>query len=196
MSLQYVRFKYTENELSTALSLINAGQISLNKASSTYGIPKSTLHNKLKGTVPNVINMGPSTILTVEEQQRLVGWILTKAKLGFPMYPDEVKTAVQKVLKACLRENKFTDEKQGDKWLQLFLRKHPKISKRNTEIISKGRASVTKEAKWFEDLREYLKKENMTEMIYYPSRIFNADEAGVKTSMQSSLVLAPTKKKL
>lgn len=171
------------------LNTINAGKMSLNKASVQYGIPKSTLHNKLTKKVPIERKMGPPTILTSEEEHRLANWILGKAKLGFPMDPEEVKTAVQKVLKACPRENKFVDDKPGEKWLQLFLRRHSDISKRNTEIISKSRASVTEMAirKWFEDLRTFLKNENMLEMMNEPSRIFNADETGVKTSMESEI---------
>lgn len=70
--------------------------------SSKYGIPNSTLHNKIKHKVPNVT------------------WILAKAKLGFPMHPEEVKASVLLVLKGCPRENKFEDDKPGEKWLQLF----------------------------------------------------------------------------
>lgn len=59
------------------------------------------------------------------------------------MHDDVVKDAVQKILKDTNRPNKFEDDRPGAKCLQLFLNKHPNISKRNTEIISKSRAAVT-----------------------------------------------------
>lgn len=117
MSSKYSHFKYTEDDLSTALSLITDGQISLNKACVKYGIPKSILHNKLTGKVPNVRKMGSSTTLTDQEEERLFKWILAKTKLGFPTHPEEVKSAVQKELKACPKENSsqmINLEKNGD----------------------------------------------------------------------------------
>lgn len=196
MDRKYSRFKYSEETLATAIHEINEGLISLNKASATYCIPKSTLHNKITAKVPNVRKMGPSPVLTYAEEQRLSNWILSKAKLGFPMHPEEVKDAVQKVLKADPRPNKFTDDRPGDKWLKLFLRRYPEVSKRNTEIISKSRASVTESAirQWFLELTEYLETENMLEMMADPSRIYNADETGMRTCMKSGLVLGPAKK--
>lgn len=74
MTSKYARFKYTENDLSTEVSLINAAQISVNKAYSKCEIPKSTLHNKLKEKVPNLRKIGPSTILTAQEEERPEYW--------------------------------------------------------------------------------------------------------------------------
>ncbi|CAH2015601.1 unnamed protein product [Acanthoscelides obtectus] len=90
--------------------------------------------------------MGPDTVLSSEEENNLEKWILSKALLGFPMHSDEVKDSVQKVLKETERDNPFTDDRPGKKWLQLFLQRHPTITQRNTEIISKARASVTEQS--------------------------------------------------
>lgn len=116
--------------LSNAVKEINSGKISLNKASYKYNIPKSTLHNKIQQKVPMERKMGPATVLTTEEEQRLEEWIVAKAKLGVPVCPEEVKNAVQKVLKDAPRPNKFTDDRPGNKWLKLFLTRHPDITKR------------------------------------------------------------------
>lgn len=43
--------------------------------------------------------MGPSPILSQEDETHLKTWVIAKAKSGFGMHPDEVKGAVQKVLK-------------------------------------------------------------------------------------------------
>nr|CAI5857573.1 unnamed protein product [Callosobruchus analis] len=137
--------------------------------------------------------MGPDTVLSIEEEYKLEKWILSKALLGFPMHPDEVKDSVQKVLKETKRENPFTDDRPGKKWLQLFLRRHPNITQRNTEIISKARASVTEEniRNWFAELRDYLIEEHNEELLENPHRIFNADETGVTTCPKTGKVLGP-----
>lgn len=192
---KYLRFKYSEQTLAMALTEIKSGIISINKASSKYAIPKSTLHNKINKKVPNIRKMGPSTVLAPQEEDRLVKWILSKAKLGFPMHPESVKDAVQNVLKEVPRPNKFLNNRPGTKWLKLFLLRHPEISKRNTEIISRGRAAVTEVAirKWFAELQQYLQDENVMDVMNDPGRIFNADETGMRTCIKSGLVLGPAK---
>lgn len=84
--------------------------------------------------------MGPDPFLFAAEV-KLENWILNKAKLGFPKCPDEVKDAVQAIMKKTGRRNPFTDDRPGDKWLALFLKCKPAVAKRNAEIISKARAS-------------------------------------------------------
>ncbi|CAH1980043.1 unnamed protein product [Acanthoscelides obtectus] len=187
------RFRYTEAQLQEAVEFIRQSKLNISQASKKYGIPKSTLSNKLRGKVPAVRKMGPTTILTMEEEANLEKWILSKAMLGFPMDPDEVKDSVQRVLKIVKRPNVFTDDRPGKKWMKLFLQRHPNVTKRNTEIISKGRASVTEEGirTWFGELKDYLISENAEDILSCPERIFNADETGLQTCPKSGKLLGP-----
>nr|CAI5863558.1 unnamed protein product [Callosobruchus analis] len=68
-----------------------------------------------------------------------------------------------------------------------------KYTQRNTEIISKARASVTEEniRNWFAELRDYLIEEHNEELLENPHRIFNADETGVTTCPKTGKVLGP-----
>ncbi|KAJ8935653.1 hypothetical protein NQ314_012702 [Rhamnusium bicolor] len=190
---KYTRFKYSEENLALALAAVKSGSMKLSDAARRFDVPKSTIHNKIKEKVPNIRKMGPAPVLSTAEEDRLQNWILSKAKLGFPMHPNEVKDAVQKILKTIGRINPFVDDRPGNKWLHLFLKRNPNISKRNTEIISKSRASVTESAirEWFSELRTFLENENILDMMNDGSRIFNADETGVRTCTKSGLVLAP-----
>ncbi|KAG5889924.1 hypothetical protein JTB14_010074 [Gonioctena quinquepunctata] len=101
----YKRFRYTEEMLQETLELIRQSKMNISQASRKYAIPKSTLSNKLKRKVPAVRKMGPSTTLTKEDEANLEKWILSKAILGFPLHPDEVKDSVQRVLKFLKRPN-------------------------------------------------------------------------------------------
>lgn len=93
----YKTYKYTITDLDKALHDIHKGA-SIRKIAKEYGIPKSTLHSKATGRVEILCKKGPKPILSDEEENRLKQWILNKARLGFPMHPDEVKKAVQKIL--------------------------------------------------------------------------------------------------
>ncbi|KAF2905611.1 hypothetical protein ILUMI_00565, partial [Ignelater luminosus] len=159
----YQQFKYSIQDLQAAAEAVQNGVLSANKASKEYHIPKGTLINKLHGkSTISVRKMGPVPVPTIDEENIPESWIRRKAEIGFPVHPEEVKFALQKVLEEIQKPNFFRNNRPGDKWLQLFLKRKPNILKRNAEIISKTRASVT-EAKirnWFDDLKKYLKEEN------------------------------------
>jgi len=68
----YVRFKYTEKELVNAVNTIMRKEKSLNQVNKETGIPKSTLSNKVNNKVPILRKMGPSTILSLNEEDKIV----------------------------------------------------------------------------------------------------------------------------
>jgi len=92
------KFKYSIEDMKSALADINNKILSLDKAAAQYGIPKSTLSMKLSGKTPPNRKMGPSSFLTVEEENKIKSWVLNNAKLGFPLRTDDVKDSVQKVI--------------------------------------------------------------------------------------------------
>lgn len=193
MEKNYRRFQYTEEALLTALEEIRQKRRSLNQASKFYGIPKGTLHNKLKDKVPIIRRMGPESTLSAMEEKRVVDWILNKAKLGFPMNPEDVKDSVQRILKAAKRQNPFTDDRPGKKWMQLFLRRHPEVIKCRSELLSKSRASVTEQMirQWFDDVLMYCTEEQCLDVLECGKRIFNSDETGVQCCPKSGVLLGP-----
>nr|CAI5821550.1 unnamed protein product [Callosobruchus analis] len=75
-------FKYSENDLLRASRSTKSCETSLSYASKLYGIPKSTLGSNLNKNVPMERKMGPATVLTKEEEDKPVIWILNKANIG------------------------------------------------------------------------------------------------------------------
>ncbi|XP_031778828.1 uncharacterized protein LOC100680064 [Nasonia vitripennis] len=192
----YKLYNYSESDLERAVEKCKKGE-SLRKVAQEFSIPRSTLFVKLKGIVPLHAKKGPSTILFEAEEMRLVKWILDKARLGFPMHEDEVKVAVKKVLDDEKRDSIFKNNKPGDKWMKLFLKRHPEIKKKQTELISKSRASVTEEKlrDWFKEVRSYLEENNLCNVLERPESIFNGDETGLQLCPKSGKLLGPTKER-
>ncbi|KAF0705721.1 Jerky-like, partial [Aphis craccivora] len=149
------KFKYSIEDMKSALADINNKILSLDKAAAQYGIPKSTLSMKLSGKTPPNRKMSPSSFLTVEEENKIKSWVLNNAKLGFPLRTDDVKDSVQK-------------------WMKLFLKRNPEIGKRNTEVISKATAAVTEDKirNWFQELDSYLVSEGSRDVLNDATRIF------------------------
>lgn len=193
---KYKIHKYSNDDLEKGLEAVRGG-ISIGKAAKEFGIPKSTLHAKTTGKVPEIAKKGPPTVLTSEEENRLKKWILDKARLGFPMHPDKVKNAVQRVLKQVPRKNRFTDDRPGDKWLQLFLARNKEITVKQSEVISKGRASVTEEKlrDWFRGVRKHVEEIGAESVLTRPESIFNGDETGVQLCPKTGKLLWRTGEK-
>jgi len=191
----YVRFKYTEEELVNAVNTIMRKEKSLNQVNKETGIPKSTLSNKVNNKVPILRKMGPSTILSLNEEDKIVNWILAKAKVGFPVHPENIKDSIQKILKSFPRKNPFKDDRPGKKWLFSFLKRHQEIGKRHTEIISKARAAVTENSirLWFDGVSSFLKEEGYSDILCDSRRIINCDETGIQLCPKTGKVLGPKK---
>nr|UUG47255.1 ORF42 [Bracoviriform inaniti] len=185
--------KYTENDLNFAIKIVREGKMSANRASNEFKIPKGTLINKLHQDSPSNQKKGPATILLPKEEELIKNWIIDKARLGFPMHPEDVKDAVQKIVVEEKRPNPFTNNRPGKKWFSLFLQRNPDIALKNTEILSKARASVTEEhiLNWFEELLKYLKEEEAEDLLNDPRRILNLDELGMLTCPKTGRLLGP-----
>ena len=151
---KYERFKYSVKDLEDALEAVRSGQLSLNKASIQFNVPKATLSTKLRGKTIENRRMGPLPVLSFKEEKLLEDWIVGKAKIGFPMHKDEIKDAVYNAMKETGRKNPFTDNPPGEKWVSLFLKRHPLITQCNAEVISKGKACFTEAniQNWFQEL--------------------------------------------
>ncbi|XP_033229741.1 uncharacterized protein LOC117181289 [Belonocnema kinseyi] len=135
--------------------------------------------------------MGPQTVLEPSKELRIKKWILDRAQFGFPMHTEELQNAVQKVEQETGRANPFVNNRPGKKWMQLFLKRHPEIVLKRTEMFSKARAAVTKKKirEWVSEAKEYLTKEEALDILKDPSRMYNLDETGVQTCPKTGKVL-------
>lgn len=180
--------QYSENALEEAVQMIKSQKISLSKASVQYNIPKGTLHNKVAGKTALQCRKGPGKILTDEEEEKINNWIINMAKVGYCVNTRDVIATVTKIF-----ELKGLDKAPGKKWMQLFLQRHPNITKRHAEIISKARSLITEPLirKWFAGLQEFLQQENVADILDDPDRIYNLDETGVQLCPKTGVILAP-----
>ena len=78
--------------------------------------------------------------------------------MGFPLNKDYVDVVVKGYLKQIGRPNPFGEDGiPGDSWWKGFLRRHPQLSKRKPQHLSKKRAESNDPDvldKWFEKLAD------------------------------------------
>lgn len=162
-------------------------------ASKQFGVPRMTLKYKVLGKTPLERTMGPKTVLTEKEEERLVEWIKEITKKGFPPKKDELILTVQRIIVNSKRVTPFKNNKPGKKWLQLFLKRHPDLSQRIPETLTSTRASVTEIQlkNWFKEVENSLKSDNLFEILADPQRVFNLDESAFQLCPKSGKVIGP-----
>lgn len=157
-----------------------------------YDIPRATLQFKLKNPSSKT-EFGPTPYLTYEEEDSIKEWIIKMSRKGFPRKRDDVLDTVQKFLSDNPRKTPFVNNRPGRGWLKAFLKRHPSLSQRTSEGVTKASACVSESdiKKWFQEIRNYLTNENLLDAIQDPQRVFNADESGFQTCPSTGRVLGP-----
>ncbi len=171
--------KYTVEDIKKALDEVSRGS-PIATAAAKYGIPRTTLSGKHHHVYPVEARKGPTTILTEEEEKHLENWIFHLSDSGFAITPDQLLDSVQHLVKELKRETPFTDGRPGRKWYKAYMKRHPEVTKKLSRNLSHPRTLVTKEniLNWFEEVRNYLKQENLLDVVNDPTRVFNTDESG------------------
>lgn len=183
-------FQYTAETLKQAIFEIHENNPSICKASSLFGVPKTTIIDHMKGrSRGNSERTGPEPLFTKAVEDEIYSWVINIAKCGFPIKKNDLKR--QKVAKDLGKSKLFRNGKPGERWYANFLRRYPAICLRKAEGVNKGRAVITEECirRWFQELQKNLEDNNSSDVMEDPSRIFNADESGFSPKMGK--VLAP-----
>lgn len=103
----------------------------------------------------------------------LIRWIKGLAVRGFPISKWALLDSVDQLSKELHLDSKFPGNKPGMKWLQLFLGRHPSISERVVEKLTKIRACVTESdiRNWFSETRQYLEKNKFLDILEDPNSV-------------------------
>lgn len=128
MAAKYIRKgrknNWTDAQLEAAKEKVESGG-SVRSVAEKYGIPKSTLHDHIKGVSKKRYG-GPSTVLTAEEEKEIAASCLVLQELGFPLTKDHLSIAVRDYLKDRGRSECFRDGIPGYSWWVGFFRRHPR----------------------------------------------------------------------
>ena len=88
--------RYTQEAVERALDVVRSKQMSLRKASKVFGIPYATFGDKLRGRRP--VTASPRTVLTSEEETKLVKWMVELSKRGFGRTRNDLRDMVKRIL--------------------------------------------------------------------------------------------------
>jgi len=161
---------YLEEDLLAAIEAVGNGA-SQREASSEWGIPRSTLQNRLHGTQSQLAAAEPQMRLSPLQESKLVEFALTQAMLGLPMTHFELR-----VFAARMTTSQTRPPPLGKRWLAAFLTRNPEIKGCRARGMHSSRtngATITIIRDWFAIFRlpaiAKIKPENR----------HNADEGGI-----------------
>ncbi|XP_045762976.1 uncharacterized protein LOC123865787 [Maniola jurtina] len=163
---------HSQDMLDLALECLRKRQMSSYEAQKRFGIPRSTLLDKLKKKHEKAV--GCPTRLTTQEENQLIKALVAAADYGCPLTLLDLRLMVHNYLEKNNRDI-FNGKLPGPKWAYGFLKRHRhQLSLRVTANIKKTRAE-----KSCEELREYF--DNLKETLEQipKENVLNYDETNL-----------------
>ena len=114
------RKQWTGSEMVGALDAVLNKHLPANKAAKLYGVPPSTLKDRLSGRVVHDVNLGPKQYLTKQEEKELTDHLVLSAKVGYGKTRRDVMNMVEtnaKCLKALQDKEKQMAEQRKEQRL-------------------------------------------------------------------------------
>ena len=108
------RRQYDPENMALAISAVRDDGVPKRQACRIYGVPRTTLLDKLAGRVPEVGNSGPQPVLTKGEESTLVTYITLMGKIGYPITRKSLVNEVKKILDFDGRSTPFKDNLPGN----------------------------------------------------------------------------------
>ena len=111
-----------------AYSAVKSNEMSPTEAAEYYGIPYSTLSDRVAGRVKFNSHSGPARYLNDSEEAELVTFLCNVATMGFARSKKEVIAVVEAIL-----ASKGNPKHVSNGWWESFLRRHPELTLRKAE---------------------------------------------------------------
>ena len=163
------------NEAEEAVNACHTG-MSISRAAEFYGIPKSTICDKLNGWTPMGQKKGLPTKLSPELENCIEKWIIHMARIGYGQTRTDILDKVEELLNKLNVKKIFGDSNRPSiKWYTLFMARHPDLRMRMTSALSCARCDVSYDnlKYWFNELKEYLAKVKHADILEDLSRLYN-----------------------
>nr|XP_026483579.1 uncharacterized protein LOC113391735 [Vanessa tameamea] len=178
--------RYTQDDITNAIQEVNDGKLSMYAAAHKYGIPTTTLYDKIKATYSTNV-VGRPLAIPLEVENRLVDAIKTMEKWGFGLSREEVLNLVAEFVKSNNLHTPFTNNKPGKDWFINFRKRH-RLSIKKPQPVEYVRKKMTDPFVIFEYFKLLEDTLSALNLFQSPHLIWNMDE--------TSLSLDPTKTKV
>ncbi|USP74411.1 hypothetical protein yc1106_01685 [Curvularia clavata] len=179
-----------ELAIQSAIRDLNSGVFtSQRKAAQAYGIPRSTLQERLQGRQPNATAHQHQQRLTPEQEHFLVEWIIEEDSRAQPPSHPRVREMATRIL-----HMNGDYQPLGQLWVSHFIARNPRVA----SIVGRKIESARTTGANYETVKAFLELFERTRIelgIQYED-IWNMDETGVALGVcTNARVLASSSKK-
>ena len=147
----------------------------LREAARLHNIPVETLRRHTNGSVEVGARPGPATILTDEEEDMLVKYLVEMADMGYGLTRETVMELAFTIVQKSERKNPFHGGKAGCAWFKGFRRRHPQLSLRAPQPLSYCRAIASNQATVDDFFGKLGSLYGRLNLITKPMLIYNCD---------------------
>ena len=167
--------EWSDEAMRAAMSSVQGGEMSINRAAIEHGVPKTTLKDRMSGRVLHGSNSGPKPYLSKEEEGELSDYLVNCSKMGYGKTRSQVLQIVEEIaLKKGRKMKHVTDE-----WYRRFKRRVPIMTLRRGDPYANVRAQCSNRGtyeSYFKLLKQVLDEHGLTDK---PGQIYNCDESGM-----------------
>ncbi|XP_028428578.1 uncharacterized protein LOC114552133 [Perca flavescens] len=182
--------KWTQEAMDQAKQEVEAGRLSLRQAAMRFGVPKSSLSDRVSGRVASDFSICRRSLLTHADEDSLVEYCLYSALHGFPLTKPQVLAHALAIYN--LRHQDAQRTALGQTWWINFReRQKDRLTSRTPDFIDRGRASCAKRGPiedYFRLLTTTLEEHVLREK---PRQIYNCDETGFQLETNRRQVIVP-----
>lgn len=182
--------KYDVIKLDAAVAAVQANRMSQRKAAKQYGVPPSTISDRLTGYSHGDVKPGRPQVIPFKIEEEVVSQVIKGAEQGFGTTRVQLMQKRGRVVKAMKLKTPFRNQTPGKQWFLNLKRRHTSVTLRKPERTTTTRMrgmNSTLCGNYFEDLLAILKESGLEGK---PQCVWNMDESGVRFEHDPSLVLA------
>ncbi|XP_071381368.1 uncharacterized protein [Centroberyx affinis] len=182
--------KWTPEAMEQAKQEVEAGRLTCRQAAKRFGVPKSSLSDRVSGRVASGCVHGQRPLLAPEDENSLVEYCLYSASHGFPLTKPQILAHALAIHNYRHPNNRKTAVGQTW-WINFRERHHHRLTARTPDIIDRGRASCAKRGpinEYFRLLTATLEEHGLREK---PRQIYNCDETGFRLDSMRRKVIVP-----
>ena len=179
---------YMKEDLQQAVE-VRADRMSLRAASKKYGVPRSTISDRVTGRVNEEATSGRPPVLPRELETALVERAVKASERGFGISRQQLMVKAGRLCKNMKIKNPFKNDIPGKDWFSGLKHRHPELTIRSPEALSDKRAialNPTTVGEYFRELHEVLKTFNL---FNKPAQVWNMDETGSRLDHKPTRVV-------
>ncbi len=112
---------WKDDDMVKAMKAVKDDGVSLRSAAINFNVPRKTLEDRVKGKTQHGVKPGPKTVLTKEEEDSLVSYLVYMSKCGFPLTRTMIKAYAWAISKRSGTSERFNQVLgPGDHWWRNF----------------------------------------------------------------------------